>query len=110
MPSACSHIGLCVTDLARSRRFYEEAFGFRAAFDFTTDGAETPKLLRLEAPLTLHAVYLYLDGLLLELLAFDRDAPKQTRVMTEPGLTHISLFVDDLQAVVDAVPKLGGRV
>src|SRR5947208_6371672 len=110
MPSACSHIGLCVTDLARSRRFYEDAFGFRSAFDFHTDGAETAQLLRLAAPLTLDAVYLQLEGLLLELLAFDRAASPALRPMNEPGLTHISLFVDDLAAVLDAVPKLGGRV
>jgi catechol 2,3-dioxygenase-like lactoylglutathione lyase family enzyme len=108
--SACSHIGLCVTDLERSRRFYEEVFGFRAAFDLRTDGPETPKLLRLEAPLTLDAVYLALDGLLLELLAFDRTERTSRRVMNEPGLTHLSLFVDDLDAAIDAVGRFGGRV
>jgi catechol 2,3-dioxygenase-like lactoylglutathione lyase family enzyme len=110
MPNACSHIGLCVTDLARSRQFYEEVFGFRAAFDVTTDGPDTPKLLRIEAPLKLEAVYLHLDGLLLELLSFDRRASKQERVINEPGLTHISLFVDDLDKIIDAVPRFGGRV
>ena len=63
MANAYSHIGLCVTDLERSRRFYEEVFGFRPAFEFRTEGPETPQLLRLEAPLTLDAVYLWLDGL-----------------------------------------------
>jgi catechol 2,3-dioxygenase-like lactoylglutathione lyase family enzyme len=110
--NACSHIGLCVTDLERSRRFYEEVFGFQVAFELRTDGPETPKLLRLDAPLVLDAVYLSLDGLLLELLAFEKSqtpvAP--SRVLSEPGLTHISLFVDDLTAVLDAVPKCGGRV
>ncbi len=68
MTSACSHIGLCVTDLERSRRFYEEVFGFREAFTFHTDGPETAALLRLDPPLTLDAAYLAVDGLLLELL------------------------------------------
>jgi lactoylglutathione lyase len=110
--SACSHIGLCVTDLDRSRRFYEEVFGFRQAFEFRTEGPETPRLLRLEAPLVLHAVYLAVDGLLLELLHFDRQAPAREtpRVMNEAGLTHLSLFVDDVDAVVAAVPRFGGRV
>src|SRR3954453_7063947 len=107
MPNACSHIGLCVTDPARSKRFYEEVFGFRTAFEFGTDGADTHKLLRLDGPLRLDAVYLYLDGLLLELLGFDRVAPQQPRVMNEPGLTHISLFVDDLSKVITAVPQFG---
>ena len=110
MANAYSHIGLCVTDLERSRRFYEEVFGFRSAFEFRTDGPETPKLLRLEAPLALEAVYLWLDGLLLELLAFDRTDRTSQRVMNEPGLTHLSIFVDDLDATIDAVGRHGGRV
>ena len=110
MTNACSHIGLCVTDLERSRRFYEEVFGFRKAFGLRTDGPETPKLLRLEAPLVLDAVYLALDGLLLELLQFDRTERASSRVMNEPGLTHLSLFVEDLDATIDAVGRCGGRV
>jgi lactoylglutathione lyase len=112
MANAYSHIGLCVTDLARSRRFYEEVFGFRPAFDLRTEGPETPQLLRLEPPLTLDAVYLWLDGLLLELLCFDRQTspPEHERAMNEPGLTHLSLFVEDVAAVIAAVPKYGGRV
>lgn len=110
MANAYSHVGLCVTDLERSRRFYEEVFGFRSAFEFTTSGEETPRLLRLPAPLTLDAVYLWLEGLLLELLAFDSTTDPTARVMNEPGLTHLSIFVDDLQAVLAAVPQFGGTV
>jgi len=96
--------------LERSRRFYENVFGFRKAFDFHTDGPETPQLLRLDHPLVLDAVYLWLDGLLLELLAFDRGAPAARRVLNEPGLTHLSLFVDDVEATLAAVRACGGRV
>lgn len=109
-PAAYSHVGLCVTDLERSRRFYEEVFGFRAAFEFGTDGPETPKLLRIEPPLRLDAVYLWLDGLLLELLAFDRTERGSSRALNEPGLTHLSFFVEDLGAALDAVGRHGGRV
>jgi catechol 2,3-dioxygenase-like lactoylglutathione lyase family enzyme len=108
--NAYSHIGLCVTDLERSRRFYEEVFGFRLAFDLRTEGPETPQLLRLEPPLVLDALYLALDGLLLELLAFDRTSRTTPRIMNEPGLTHLSIFVDDLDATIDAVGQHGGRV
>jgi len=112
MTSACSHIGLCVTDLERSRRFYEEVFGFRLAFDLSTDGPATPQLLRLEAPLTLNAAYLAVDGVLLELLQFEPAGAHMpvARVMNEPGLTHLSLFVDDFDAVIATVPQHGGRV
>ena len=110
MANAYSHIGLCVSDLARSQQFYENALGFRRAFDFHTDGPETAKLLRLDRPVRLDAVYLWLDGLLLELLAFDRTAPAASRVLNEPGLTHLSVFVDDLDATLAAVKECGGRV
>ena len=110
MVNAYSHIGLCVTDLARSRRFYEEAFGFRPAFELRTDDPSTPKLLRLDPPVMLDAVYLWLDGLLLELLAFDRTAAGANRVLNEPGLTHVSVFVDDVDDTLDAVRRCGGRV
>jgi lactoylglutathione lyase len=110
LANAYSHIGLCVADLERSRRFYEDVFGFRPAFELRTDGPQTPQLLRLDAPLTLDAVYLWLDGLLLELLAFDRTDRASPRAMNEPGLTHLSLFVDDLDATIDAVEHHGGCV
>lgn len=110
MATACSHIGLCVLDLERSQRFYEQVFGFRAAFDFHSDGDDTAKLLGLEPPLHLDAVYLHVDGLLLELLAPDRTAARERRALNEPGLTHLSLFVDNVAATLEAVPKYGGRV
>jgi lactoylglutathione lyase len=110
MANAYSHIGLCVTDLPRARRFYEEVFGFRQAFRFESDGPETPKLLRLEPPLHIEAEYLWLDGLLLELLAFDHTADRAVRVLNEPGLTHLSFFVDDLDATRAAVTRCGGRI
>jgi catechol 2,3-dioxygenase-like lactoylglutathione lyase family enzyme len=110
MATGCSHIGLCVRDLERSQRFYEQVFGFRAAFDFHSDGDETATLLGLSPPLHLDAVYLHVDGLLLELLALDRTEPSRARVLNEPGLTHLSLFVDDIAAVLEAVTQHGGRV
>jgi catechol 2,3-dioxygenase-like lactoylglutathione lyase family enzyme len=111
--TACSHVGLCVTDLERSRRFYEDVFGFRAAFDFKTDDEATARLLGLTPPIALTAVYLRIPGLLLELLDIQSAAPapqRMRRVLNEPGLTHLSLFVDDVAAVLVAVSRCGGRV
>lgn len=110
MRSAYSHIGLCVTDLERSTRFYSDVFGFRTAFAFGTDGPETATLLRIEPPIRMDAAYLWLDGLLLELLRFDRTERAAPRVINEPGLTHLSFFVDDLDTTLDAVGRCGGRV
>ncbi|MCB1041015.1 MAG: VOC family protein, partial [Acidimicrobiales bacterium] len=48
----------------------------------------------------------------LELLHFDRPGndPQRERSFTEPGLTHISLTVDDVAATCDRVRALGGEV
>jgi predicted enzyme related to lactoylglutathione lyase len=48
----------------------------------------------------------------LELLHFDRGAnpPARRRVFNEPGLTHLSLTVDDLPATLAKVRELGGEV
>ena len=110
MPSAVSHIGVCVTDMDKARHFYEGVFGFRSAFGFATDDPVSAQLLRLAPPASLDADYLWLDGVLLELLAFDPAAPRQPRVMNEPGLTHLSFFVDDLDATVAAIEQFGGVV
>ncbi len=110
MTTSASHIGLCVRDLEASRRFYESVFGFRTAFGFTTADAATAQLLRLDPPPTVDIAYLWLDGLLLELLAFDRSEDASARVMNETGLTHLSFFVDDLSATMAAVDDHGGRV
>lgn len=110
-----SHLGHCVTDLDRSIRFYTELLGFeRVAAIRPPDEASAP-LMRLESPLGLHAVYLRRDGLQLELLHYeDRGAtPVRDRVLNEPGLTHISLWVEGEEAfttLLSRVPELGGEV
>jgi catechol 2,3-dioxygenase-like lactoylglutathione lyase family enzyme len=57
-------------------------------------------------------VYLRRDGFVLELLAFTEPAPLDVRdrPLTEPGLTHISIGVDDLDATCTAVIAHGGEV
>ena len=110
--SAFNHIGLCVTDLARSRRFYEELLGFTFRNDLTAPDGPTAKLLRIAPPVGLSAVYLERDGFVLELIHFAREgnAPRRDRDFTEPGLTHLSVSVDDIAATCACVAELGGEV
>ncbi|HEX3459284.1 MAG TPA: VOC family protein [Acidimicrobiales bacterium] len=105
-------IGLAVTDLARSRRFYEDLLGFSFQRELKPPDGGTAQLLQVEPPVNLTAVYLRLDGFVLELLHFDRDGnpPRRDRPMNEPGLTHLSVKVPDLPSVVDRVPDYGGEV
>jgi catechol 2,3-dioxygenase-like lactoylglutathione lyase family enzyme len=105
-------IGLAVTDLARSRRFYEELLGFTYERKLVPPDEATSQLLQIEQPVNLTAVYLTLDGLVLELLHFNRDGnpPVRPKPMNEPGLTHLSVNVPDIPAVLAQVPDYGGTV
>jgi catechol 2,3-dioxygenase-like lactoylglutathione lyase family enzyme len=110
--SIVNHVGLCVTDLARSRRFYEELLGFVHQRDLAVPDGPASQLLRVPAPVAMTAAYLERDGFVLELLHFDRagNAPQRERSFTEPGLTHLSFSVDDLTATCARVAGLGGEV
>lgn len=109
--TAFNHLGQCVTDLERSRRFYEELFGFEVQFELQPGDDPSAQLLGLDPPLGMTAVYLQRDGLVLELLHFTESAsPYRPRTMNEPGLTHISLSVDDIDATCARVPEYGGTV
>ncbi len=112
MSTVVNHVGLCVTDLARSRRFYEMVFGFEHQRDLTVPDGPTSQLLQVAAPVGLTAVYLQLGAFILELLHFDRNGnePARPRPFTEPGLTHLSFGVDDLGATCALVRQHGGTV
>ena len=107
-----NHVGLAVTDVDRSKRFYEEVFGFTETRRMAIPDAPASRLLQVPEPVGLSAVYLTLDGTVLELLYFDRpgNEPQRPRAMTEPGLTHLSFTVDDLAATCDLVAEHGGQV
>jgi lactoylglutathione lyase len=111
MGVAFNHLGQCVTDLERSRRFYEELLDFQVEREIQPPDDPSSRLLRLPEPLGLTALYLRRDGLVLELLHFAAGhAPARERVMNEPGLTHISVSLDDVEAVCARVPEYGGTV
>ena len=107
-----NHIGLCVADRARSRRFYESLLGFQFWWDLELPDEATAALLQLTGPIGIHATYLVRDGLVLELIDYSkrdvRAAPQ--RVMDEVGLTHMSMSVSDLPGVLAQVESFGGTL
>jgi lactoylglutathione lyase len=107
-----NHIGLCVADRERSRRFYEGLLGFQFWWELEPPDEGTDKLLQLDKPVGLHATYLVRDGLVLELLDYSRREVQAgpLRVMDELGLTHLSFSVSDLAAVLTMVDSFGGSV
>ncbi len=112
MTDAVTHVGVCVQDLERAERFYVEALDFERIRDLRPPDPITGKLLRIAEPVGLTAVYLRHGGFILELLHFERDGndPQRERSITEPGLTHMSMGVADLQATLERVRDNGGLV
>jgi catechol 2,3-dioxygenase-like lactoylglutathione lyase family enzyme len=112
MGVAFNHVGQCVTDLERSKRFYCELLGFTLEREINPSDDMSSKLLSLAPPLGMTASYLVRDGLVLELLHFSavEMKPRAERTMNEPGLTHVSLSVDDLDGVLAKIPDYGGEV
>jgi lactoylglutathione lyase len=111
--SAFNHVGQCVTDLDRAKRFYCDLLGFTLEREIQPPDADSAQLMSLTPPLAMTAAYLVRDGLVLELLHYAADGqtqPFRSRTMNEPGLTHLSLSVDDIGAVCSRVAEFGGEV
>jgi catechol 2,3-dioxygenase-like lactoylglutathione lyase family enzyme len=107
-----THLGICVSDLERSVRFYEQALGFHVVGTFSAADAATATLLELER-VQVEMVYLERDGWRIELLHYPSPGHQgsgERRPMNLLGLTHLSFAVDDLEGVTARVEELGGRV
>jgi catechol 2,3-dioxygenase-like lactoylglutathione lyase family enzyme len=111
MATTFSHLGICVSDLERSMRFYCEGLGFAPAESHTV-GDEFSALMELDA-VALRSQFIRRDGVAIELLHYGAPpavgAPER-RPMNQLGLTHLSMRVDDVDAVAEAVEALGGTV
>lgn len=107
-----NHVGLCVADRERSRRFYEGLLGFQFWWEIDPPDDRTAQLVGLPEPLGVHATYLVRDGLVLELIDYSkrRVHAGSERVMDQIGLTHISFSVSDLPGVLVRVREFGGAV
>ncbi|HEV3352455.1 MAG TPA: VOC family protein [Acidimicrobiales bacterium] len=108
-----NHTGQVVTDLERSKRFYQEVLGFKFWYEISPPDEASAKLTSLKPPLGLTASYLTLDGFVLELMHYSVEgatAPFQPRTMDEPGLTHLSVSVDDIRATAEKAVEYGGEI
>jgi lactoylglutathione lyase len=106
-----SHIGVCVSDLERSIRFYRDGLGFQLEHELTVAGEPSDTLLRLRG-VKLHAVYLTRDGTRIELLHYASPPapPRPQRAMNEHGLTHLSLRVGDLDGALAGLRAVNATV
>ena len=107
-----SHIGLGVTDIALSKRFYIEVLGFEYDRELFMPAAEASPFLKISPPGDMEAVYLYLGDFQIELLRFTpaRGDNARTRHLNETGLTHISICVTDVPGTLAKVVDCGGEI
>jgi catechol 2,3-dioxygenase-like lactoylglutathione lyase family enzyme len=106
-----SHVGLCVTDLDRSLRFYVEGLGFEPVASHTV-GPEFGALMEVDG-VRVASHLVRRDGVTLELLHFLHPGPGEPgsrRPLTRPGFTHLSLRVTDLEGTAARIAALGGEV
>ena len=106
-----SHIGICVSDLDASLRFYGEGLGFEVVASHDV-GEEFADLMEIDG-VRIRSRMIRRDGVTLELL--DYVSPGTTgeagrRPMNQLGLTHLSLRVDDVESVATTIESLGGTV
>ena len=110
---AYSCVGICVSKLERSMRFYGEGLGFSTGVRVEM-GSELSHFVGVPKPMTMIAQFMTLGGLNIELLGFPspgtvpRDAIP--RAMHRVGMTHLSFYVYDPDATAQQLTALGGRL
>lgn len=107
-----THLGICVTDLERSLRFYRDVLGCKEVGRMDLEGGPVDTLNGLEG-VAVRTVYLERDGCRLELMDFRApgwEGPQGPRPMNQPGLTHLSFRVADLDAACAQVEAAGGSL
>lgn len=106
-----SHIGVCVSDMERSVRFYVDGLGFEPVVDYQV-GPEYGALMEVDEP-AVASQFLQRDGVSIELLQFVTPGhlgDGTRREMNRLGLTHFCLRVDDVDDAARAIREAGGTV
>lgn len=108
-----NHLGQTITDIARSRRFYEGLLGFKFWWDFQAPDELASRVLMVPSPCKLTATYLWRPDMVLNLMHFGEPAAREAyraRKLNEPGLSHLALSCENVPALLAAVESYGGKV
>ena len=110
-----SHFGICVSDLDRSLRFYCEGLGFEASDGYDLDSevaAGLDRALEVDVPVKIRSQFISNGEMKVELIHF-----REPSVVGEPssrrnhlGITHLSFWVDDVDAAAARLTGLGGTI
>lgn len=108
-----SHIGVCVSDMERAKRFYREGLGFSEGIAMT-NGDDLCHFVGVPGPMEMISQFMTLGGLNLELLAFPSPglaaAATVPRAMNQVGMTHLSFYVSDVDETAKKLESLGGYI
>lgn len=108
---AVSHLGICVSDLERSLRFYCDGLGFEKAEVHEIDSTFAEAL---EVPRDVDCVSQFIrrEGMAIELLSYRAPGAAGTPSArrNQLGITHLSFVVDDVDRAVAALEAVGGSL
>jgi lactoylglutathione lyase len=114
-PYTPSHVGICVSNLERSLRFYCEGLGFEPKDRYELDSTQLPGLeraLEVRADAVLTSQMIERDGVRIELLHFREPnvvgSPSSRR--NQLGLTHLCFYVDNVDAAAERMLEFGAVV
>jgi lactoylglutathione lyase len=107
-----SHVGVCVSDLERSTRFYVNVLGFEELFTMPM-GDEVAATMEIGPPVRFESRMLQRGDVRVELLHWtepEASGDRERRPMDRFGLTHLCFRVEDIDDLVDAAVAAGGTV
>ena len=105
-----THVGMCVSDLDRSLRFYTDGLGFEVVDKLPIDD-QFSKVMEIDmqgeelaGPAGRHPA---------GAPRFPRPqvvGPNERKPMNQRGFTHMALWVEDVDAVAERIVEFGGSV
>lgn len=116
LPRGIQHLGVTVPDLAVATRFLVDGLGARIAYDglSSTDeplrGPDVERQLGLPEGAQIHLQRMFVIGQGPALEVFEISGEQRPAAgLADYGLTHLALYVDDIDASLQRLVDAGGR-
>jgi catechol 2,3-dioxygenase-like lactoylglutathione lyase family enzyme len=110
--NAIGHVGICVADRDRSLRFYRDGLGFEVVHSTFIEGPTMSRLTGLD-DVKMTMTILRRDGISIELLHAESPEPVPPAApapLNQLGLTHLALWVADVDAAAQGIVDHGGSI